>query len=151
VRPTHATLQPGKSVTVTVTLNAGGPAVNQPGTYTAQLTVGSNTPSSNAPINVTMNVTPPSTWGKIAGTVMGRACHGSNAPIPGATVQINTWSGSFTLHTDANGGYALWLDVRNNPLNLIVAKDGWQPQTGTANITALTTTVDNFKLKPTGC
>jgi hypothetical protein len=78
-------------------------------------------------------------------------CHGGSAPLPGATVQIDTWASSFTLRTDANGGYALWLDVRNNPLTLIVAKDGWQPQTTTAKITRQTTTDVNFTLKPAGC
>jgi N-acetylneuraminic acid mutarotase len=149
--PTHASLAPGRSVTVTVTTDAGVSAVNQPGTYTAKLAVGSNTPYSYPAVDVTMVVTPPSTWGKITGTVTGVACHGGRAPIAGATVQINTWAGSFTLQTDANGVYALWLDVRNNPLTLIVAKDGWQPQTTTTTITRHNTTTVNFNLKPTGC
>jgi hypothetical protein len=62
-------------------------------------------------------------------------------------VQIDTRAASYTLITDSDGKYALWLDKRNNPLTLIVAKDGWQPQTRkvrvkpgsplTANVTLL--------------
>jgi hypothetical protein len=98
-----------------------------------------------------MIVTPPSTWGKITGTVMGRQCDGSRIPLAGATVQINSWAASYTLVTDASGTYALWLDVRNDPLTLIVAKDGWQPQVTQASISRLTTTTVNFKLKPARC
>ena len=49
-------------------------------------------------------------------------------------MQINTWATNYTLKTDKNGQYALWLDVRNNPLQLIVAKDGYQPTTSTVKI-----------------
>ena len=62
-----------------------------------------------------MNVTPPKTWGKIMGTVTGAGCAGT-VPIAGAVVQIDTWAAHYTLLTDASGGYALWLDKRNNPL-----------------------------------
>jgi hypothetical protein len=55
-------------------------------------------------------------------------------PLAGATVQIDTWATHYTLHTDANGDYALWLDVRNNPLTVIAAKDGYQPQAVTVKI-----------------
>jgi hypothetical protein len=88
-----------------------------------------------------MTVNPPKTWGKIAGTV-----NGPSGALAGATVQINTWATHYTLKTDAQGHYALWLDVRNNPLQLIVAKDGFQPQTTTVRITKGTTTTVNFTL-----
>jgi hypothetical protein len=48
-----------------------------------------------------------------------------------------------TLRTDANGGYALWLDKRDNPFDVIVAKDGWQPKYMQVKIVVgATTTVD---------
>ena len=37
--------------------------------------------------------------------------------------------GVVTFATDAEGKYAYWMDRRNNPLTMIVAKDGWKPQT----------------------
>ena len=141
------TVQPGASVTVNVTMNAASKSVNQPGTYTAGLAIGQNTPYQVPQVGITMKANPPVTWGEIAGKVTGLACHGPATPLPGATVQINTWAASYTLKTGSDGSYALWLDVRNNPLQLIVALDGWQPQTTTAKITALQKTTVNFALK----
>jgi hypothetical protein len=93
-----------------------------------------------------MNVTPPKTWGKIAGTVTGIACGGVSKPLAGATVQIDTWAAHYTLRTDANGGYGLWLDRRNNPLDVIVAKDGYQPKYKQVKIVAGETTTVNWTL-----
>lgn len=53
---TSFTLQPGQSKTVTVTTKAT--AVSQAGTYTAQLTVRTDTPYQVKPLRVTMTVTP---------------------------------------------------------------------------------------------
>jgi hypothetical protein len=89
-----------------------------------------------------MTATPPKTWGKITGKVTGQGC-AATVPIAGATVQIDTWAAHFTLFTDAEGNYGYWLDRRHNPLTVIVAKDGWQPQTKRVRITAgVVTTVD---------
>jgi N-acetylneuraminic acid mutarotase len=141
VNPTTLTIAAGASATFTVAVNANVPDITQPGTYTAAVTVGTDTPYAVPVIPVSMTVNPPKTWGKITGTV-----NGPSGPIPGATVQINTWATHYTLKTDAQGHYALWLDVRNNPLQLIVAKDGFQPQTTTVRITKGTTTTVNFTL-----
>ena len=72
---------------------------------------------------------------------------GGTAPIAGATVLIDTWATSYTLTTDAVGGYALWLDVRNNPLTVIAAKDGFQPTVATVTIKKKSTVIKNFTLK----
>jgi hypothetical protein len=149
--PTAFTVAPGASVTVTVTLDASATVVSQPGTYKAQLTFLTNTPYRVSPVDVTMNVTPPTTWGKITGTVVGVNCDGTTTPLAGATVQIDTWAAHYTLRTDANGTYALWLDNRNNPLTLIVAKDGWQPQTRQVRIKARQTTTADWKLLSATC
>jgi hypothetical protein len=141
------TIQPGASVTVNVTMNAASKSVSQPGTYTAGLAIGQNTPYQVPQVGITMHAKPPVTWGEIAGKVTGLACHGPATPLAGATIQINSWAGSFTLKTGSDGSYALWLDVRNNPLQLIAAMDGWQPQTATVKITALKKTTVNFALK----
>jgi N-acetylneuraminic acid mutarotase len=145
--PTTFTVAPGARVQVTVTLDAAAAVVTQPGDYMAQLTVTTNTPYVVAPVPVTMTATPPRTWGKIAGTVRGAGCAGT-VPLPGATVQIDTWAAHYTLFTDANGNYGLWLDRRNNPLTLIVAKDGWAPQTKKVRITAGEVTTVDWTLLP---
>jgi N-acetylneuraminic acid mutarotase len=142
VTPTTLTLAPGGSATVAVKVNAGVPDITQPGTYTASLAVGTDTPYPIPAIPVSMTVNPPKTWGKITGTVTG-----PSGPLGGATVQINGKTGAhWTLKTDANGHYQLWLDVANNPLQVICAKDGYQPQVAKAKIAKLATTTLDFAL-----
>jgi len=136
------TLAAGATTTFKVTLDASAPDITQPGTLTAKISVGTDTPYPVPAIQVTFTVKPPKTWGKITGTVTG-----PNGPIAGATVQINSWAAAYTLKTDKNGQYALWLDVRNNPLQVICAKDGFVPQVKTVKITKGTTTTVNFTLK----
>ena len=145
---TEVTIQPGHSASVTVRINANVDTITQPGTITGQLTIGAKTPYGVSPVPVTLTVKPPKTWGKITGTVTGAGCIATPAPLAGATVQIDSWSASYTLKTDQKGQYVLWLDVRNNPLTLIAAKDGWAPQIKTAKIMKGMTTTADFALKP---
>ncbi|MFF5180232.1 S8 family serine peptidase [Micromonospora sp. NPDC000316] len=142
------TLAPGAKVTVTVGMTAN---VDQPGTYSGAVAIKENTPYSVAPVEVTMTATPPKTWGKLMGTVTGTSCQGATSPISGAVVQVDSWAMSFTFATDAAGKYAYWMDRRNNPLTMIVAKDGWKPQTRKAKIDTTTPTVENFGLSPIRC
>jgi N-acetylneuraminic acid mutarotase len=145
---TQVTLQPGVSADITVTLNANVAMITQPGTYTAQLTISAKTPYTATSIPVTLAVNPPKTWGKITGTVTGAGCTGTPGPLSGATVKISSSNASYTLKTDKNGQYLLWLDTRNSPLTLIAAKDGWSPDTTSVRITRLKTTTADFTLKP---
>ncbi|MEU8261528.1 S8 family serine peptidase [Micromonospora sp. NPDC048999] len=145
---TAVTLAPGAKVTVTVGMTAN---VDQPGTYTASVAIKQNTPYQVQPVPVTMIASAPKTWGKLMGTVTGTSCQGAKAPISGAIVQVDTWAMSFTFTTEADGGYAYWMDKRNNPLTLIVAKDGWKPQTRTTKINNSAPTVEDFALSPIRC
>jgi N-acetylneuraminic acid mutarotase len=150
---TTATLQPGQSVVVTLTLSATAAAqVTQPGTYTAQLGVSANTPYTISPINITMTVTPPKGWGKIGGTVIGTACNGTTAPLGGAQVQANGKGYSFSLKTDPSGSYAFWAPAKSSPYTVIASKDGWIAQVITkVKIQAGQTTTVNFNLSKLGC
>ncbi|MEU6345912.1 carboxypeptidase regulatory-like domain-containing protein [Streptomyces sp. NPDC046977] len=141
------TLQPGASAVVTVTLDATAASITQPGDLTAGLSVGTDTPYSVPRIPVALHVAPPKTWGKIAGLVLGNTATGGTAPLAGATVQIDSWASSYTLTTAADGTYGLWLDVRNNPLTVIVAKDGYQPTVTTIKLKKGETVTGNFTLK----
>jgi hypothetical protein len=144
----QVTIQPGGSANITVPLNSNIDTITQPGTYTAQLTVSAKTPYGVAPIPVTLVVKPPKTWGKITGTVTGAGCTATPAPLAGATVQIGGRAASYTLKTDKNGQYVLWLDTRDNPLTLSASEDGWTQQTTSARVTSPKTTTVNFTLKP---
>ncbi len=143
-------LAPGQSVTVTVTLDSSG--LSQPGSYAASLVITTDTPYQDQPVPVTLQATPPATWGKIAGTVTDAA---TGQPIPGATVQICTLydrtSGTcgpvtYTATTDASGYYQWWLAQGYNPLQVIASKNGYQPQARIVKITKGDTTTLNFPL-----
>ena len=148
VSPTSATIAPGESLRVRVTMD---PSVAQPGTYTAAIAVRSNTPQRLDPIPVTMEVTPPKAWGKLAGTVSGRSCPGAVAPLAGATLQVDSWAGSWTLATASDGTYAQWFNAGANPLQLIAARDGYAPQTRKVRLTRGATVTADFTLRRTGC
>ncbi|HEU5437798.1 MAG TPA: carboxypeptidase regulatory-like domain-containing protein [Ktedonobacterales bacterium] len=150
--PTTATLQPGQSVTVTITLSATTAAtVTQPGTFSAQLGVSTNTPYRVDPIGITMTVTPPKGWGKITGTVTGTDCNGNSTPLRGVQIQANGKGYSFSLKTDANGKYTFWAPAASNSYTLIASKDGWVAQTLKTNIKAGKTVTVNFDLHPPTC
>jgi N-acetylneuraminic acid mutarotase len=57
--PAQATLAPGQSTTVTLTLNAAGPSITQPGRYTATIRANSNTPYLSPQTSLTLTVRPP--------------------------------------------------------------------------------------------
>jgi hypothetical protein len=63
-------------------------------------------------------------------------------------VQLDGSAQSFTLRTDANGRYALWLDAANSPLTVTAAKDGWAPHPASAKVKRGQTTVLDFTLNP---
>jgi hypothetical protein len=142
----QVTLQPGQSTTITVTLDSSVPEITQPGTFYAALTLNNDTPYSMPRIPVTMQVAPPSTWGKITGTVLGLNSDSTTPPLAGATVEIQSAGGNYSLTTAADGTYALWLDARNRPLTVIAAKDGYQPTVTTVKISRGTSTTVNFTL-----
>jgi subtilisin family serine protease len=148
VSPETVSLDPGESAQVTVGLDSN---VDQPGAYTGRVNVGTDTPYDVEPVGVTMNVTPPATWGKLTGIVTGTDCDGASGPLEEATVQLDWWSGDTTLFTDEEGRYAYWLDSRGNPYSMIVAKDGFKPKAGTAKIVRGQTLTKNFTLQEAGC
>jgi N-acetylneuraminic acid mutarotase len=147
---TQFTVAPGQTVKVTVTADSS--VESQPGTYEGNVIAIANTPyPSLAPVDVTMTVTPPKTWGKITGTVS----DSSGSPISGATVAICTMYATatgtcgpetFTLKTDGSGHYQLWLNKGFNPLEIIAAENGYTPIMKIAKITAGGTTTANFTL-----
>ncbi|MCF4120565.1 S8 family serine peptidase [Antribacter sp. KLBMP9083] len=140
VQPPTFTLAPGQAVTAIATITA---AVDQPGTYTAAIAIGNDTPYTVAPVTATMTVKAPAGWGKITGTVTG-----DGTPLDGAVVHLDGISYDVTLLTDADGTYAYWMQKSNAPLQVTVAAQGFIPKTAKAQIVAGQTTVYNFDLDP---
>ena len=81
--------------------------------------------------------------------VTGVSKTGVRAPLPGATVQVDSWAQSYTFITDKDGNYAYWLDIRNNPLTLIAAKDGYKPQTRSTELLSGEPITEDFALLAT--
>ncbi|MBA8810889.1 S8 family serine peptidase [Promicromonospora sukumoe] len=138
VQPPSFTLAPGKSVTAVATITA---AVDQPGTYTASINIGNDTPYDVTPVTATMSVKAPAGWGKITGTVSG-----GGAAIEDAVVVLDGVSYDVVLRTDAEGTYSYWMQKSNAPLQVTVSADGFVPATKKAQIIAGQTTVYNFGL-----
>lgn len=146
--PSSFTLEPGESRKVKVTLTATAEAgVDQPGQYTGELTFAADVPSSVPPVTVEMNVSPPSNWGKLQGTVTGVTCGGETVGVP-ATVRVNAaGSGAgYTLTADASGAYVWWLP--KGRYDVIVAKDGWVPEIDRTRVKAGFVGTLDFSLEP---
>lgn len=148
IDPIEFSLDPGESQLVTLGLDAN---VEQPGAYGATITIEHDTPSEVDGVNVTMHVTPPKKWGKIAGTVTGVACDGTATPLEEATVQVTGKQFAATLSTDEEGRYAWWLTSDASPLTVIAAHDGYAPKVAEAKLKQGRTTTLNFALEATGC
>jgi N-acetylneuraminic acid mutarotase len=150
--PGRLVLAPGQRATVTVTLRAGpAQGISQPGRYTATLRLDSGVPYPAVAVPVTFTVRPPAGWGKLAGTVEGRSCAGHTAPLPGATVQVDSKAGDWILTAGRGGQYGMWLDQRDSPLTLITTASGWQAASTTARVRAGRTTAVPFTLEQVGC
>ncbi len=143
---TSFTLAPGATKKVKVTLDADVHEITQPGTFTAAITVVTKTPYAVPVIPVTFTVDPPGSWGKVLGIVSAKAADGSVSPLAGATVEIDSLMSQHTMKTGADGSFALWLEATNHPLTLIVAKDGYRPQTRVVPIAAGKRTTADFTL-----
>jgi hypothetical protein len=104
--------------------------------------IGTDTPYPPQTVPVSMTVSPPKTWGKITGTITG-----PSGPLAGATIQVQGKMADYTVSTDASGHYQLWLDAKDNPLQVICADSGYVPQSATVKIKEGATTTQNFSLQ----
>jgi hypothetical protein len=148
--PITGTLPVSGSQIVNVTFDAGIPEILLPGDYVARLEISSDTPYEDTTVPVTMTVTPPDTYGKLEGTVQGLGyCDMETYLLNNAEVFIETGLGlTWTLGTDANGYFQIWMDEANTPLTITVSAEEHlgQIRTGVV-ITGQVTTTENFDLR----
>ncbi|MEV0647023.1 S8 family serine peptidase [Phytomonospora sp. NPDC050363] len=150
--PQTVTVNPGQTVTVKVTTSAkAADGVDQPGTYTAGLSVKTGTPYGTIAVGVQMLVAPTANLGKLIGTISGKNCDGSTSPIVGAQVQVkNVSTGVRTdLKTDAKGNYAWWLKAAK--YQVIVSKDGWAADVSVFTVKKQQINELSFTLDKIGC
>ncbi|MFC7021572.1 S8 family serine peptidase [Promicromonospora thailandica] len=144
VQPPAFTLDPGESATVLLDLDSS--RVDQPGTYTSAVVADGSTPYAEPRVQVSLSVTPPASWGKIAGTVTGATCDDETVPLEGAFVVIDGSEYDVTLVTGEDGGYARWMGVSNNRLSLLSSASGYPPESKNARIIKGQTVVHDFEL-----
>jgi subtilisin family serine protease len=146
--PASFTLAPGASRTVKVTLSATTDAgVLQPGDYTGEIAVRSNSPYAVNSVDVTMHVLPPASWGKVSGTVTGAGC-GGDVPLP-AQLEItlsNNPDVSYALKAGGDGTYAIWLP--KGRYDIIASRDGWRAQSKRHQVKAGFVESLDFSLRP---
>ncbi|MFZ6027978.1 MAG: S8 family serine peptidase [Chloroflexota bacterium] len=101
--------------------------VDQPGTYYASLKISSDTPYNTPVVPVTMTVQAPPDWGAVSGTVTGLGqCGASPASLEGAEVVIKGSGETYTVTTDSQGRYLLWLPAAEGPLTIRVSAGSYQ-------------------------
>ncbi|RRR97547.1 hypothetical protein EIW28_19335 [Glycomyces terrestris] len=141
----------GGSVTVTVKTSAtaaGG--VDQPGTYTAQLTANVVSPHPSPVIDVSMLVVPTVEQGKVTGTVLAATCEGETVPIGDAQVQVRSADGdAFHFWTAEDGTYAYWFP--EGDFTIIASKDGYAADFGNIALPAGDTADLSFTLEELNC
>ena len=64
---------------------------------------------------------------------------------------MDSWAGSWTFATEADGSYAYWFSTAANPLDMIVAKDGYVPQTRRVRVYRGEEAQANYTLKKAAC
>ncbi len=139
--------------TADITFDAGVPEVTQPGDYAGVLTVNNDDPVWDGySLPVTMHVTLPATYGQITGTVMGLGpCDdpATAVALEGAEVTVQSATQTWTLFTDADGVYTLWLDAAHSPVSIMANAADYVPSVSTGVVvTAGETTLRNFALHP---
>ncbi|WP_122260787.1 cell wall-binding repeat-containing protein [Ornithinimicrobium cerasi] len=150
---TEAVLDPGQSVTVGVTTDSS--AVNQPGTYTAGVGVVANVPVTPAPVDVTMHVTPPLSWGKVTGTAYLEDCEGGL--VAGDSVGIDITpvregvGDGWLIMTDQEGVYARWINTQVGTLRMTALLTGFRPDPHLVDLARGGTVVQDFALLDEAC
>ena len=117
---------PHTTVTSSLIFDSKVAEIAGPGDYTARLSIHDETPYQAPTVPVTFTVLPPSTWGKLAGTVTGLGrCDQGGAPIEGATILLAQGTLTRTLSSDPLGGYSAWFDPASGPISMTVQHTGY--------------------------
>ena len=109
--PIEGYVAAGASLPIELTFQVRG-VIDQPGDYFAQLRFRTDTPHEVQPVDVTLHVLRPYTWGNIKGTVTAtEKCDVKPAPMPEATVNFYR-DGAIvkSTQTDENGYYSYALE-----------------------------------------
>lgn len=156
VAPAQGELAAGATHPLSLTVQADVAPITRPGNYLGQVRVMNDTPYPTLSIPITMSVEIPASWGRLTGVVSSTdSCHNSTAPLPDARLYIESLStgASWTISTDSEGAYELWLDERHSPLQITLTHSDHISQTlsGVAVVAGGTTTQHVALRQVQGC
>ncbi|WP_256842803.1 cell wall-binding repeat-containing protein [Ornithinimicrobium cryptoxanthini] len=150
---TEAVLNPGESVTVQVTTDSA--AVNQPGTYTAAVGIVANVPIRPTPVDVTMHVTAPLSWGKVEGTAYLAYCDGGQVAGDGITIDIapvrEDVGQGWVISTNSEGYYARWINTQVGTLRMTATLGGYRPDAHLVDLLRGSSVTQDFSLLEASC
>lgn len=148
--PDAGSLAAGESRTLDATFDARG--VAQPGVYEVAIQMAEDTPYYWLLGDVTgrMTVTPPASWGWLAGTVRGLGyCEADPRPLGGASVTIVDRNGTAHAVTSAgDGSFKYWVDSALGPFTLTAAAAEHLDASGEFTVAAGTQSTADFGLRP---
>nr|WP_277605825.1 S8 family serine peptidase [Glycomyces sp. L485] len=151
VETDSVTVPAGETVTVSVTTTASEESgVDQPGTYTATLTLDVVSPHEKPSLAVSMVVVPKHEQGKLLGTVEAETCSGETEALPEVQVQVREYGGPTEhLSTADDGTYSYWFD--EGTYTVIVSKDGYAADFDLVEVEPGTSNELGFTLTELGC
>lgn len=147
--PDYGTLAVGETRTLDATFDAR--SVTQPGVYYLEVRTAEDTPYDWALGDVTakMTVTPPASYGSLAGTVQSLGyCDANPRLLAGATITIAAAGGeTYTTTSAADGSYTYWVEADHGPYTLTVAAAGHADATEQFTVTAGAQSTADFGLR----
>jgi subtilisin family serine protease len=148
--PDSGPLAAGQSRTLNATFDARD--VPQPGVYEVAVQMSENTPYywSLGDVTAQMTVTPPASWGWLAGTVRSLGyCEADPRPLAGANVAIVDRNGTAHAVTSAgDGGFKYWVDSALGPFTLTASAAEHLDAGGEFAVAAGTQSTADFGLRP---
>jgi hypothetical protein len=148
--PDHGTLAVGETRTLDATFDAR--SVAQPGDYALEIRTATDTPYPWAlgDVTATLTVTPPASWGWLAGTVRSLGyCDADPRVLAGAQIAIVDRNGTPHATTSAaDGTYRYWVDANLGPFTLEVSAPGHLDASGQFSVSAGAQSTADFGLRP---
>ncbi|HLR86291.1 MAG TPA: carboxypeptidase regulatory-like domain-containing protein [Wenzhouxiangella sp.] len=124
------------------------PAGMAPGEYEGNICIESNDPIQPVvQVPVSMEVVLPADWGTVEGSVESLGhCDENPVPLAGASVSINGQGDSWSLETDDEGFYQLFVPAAESPLEIEVSAEGHITASATVTFGGGETVTENFSL-----
>lgn len=148
--PDSGSLAVGETRSLDVTFDAR--EVAQPGVYEVAVQMAENTPYywTLGDVTATMTVTPPASWGWLAGTVSSLGyCEANPRPLAGANVTIVDRNGTTHALTSAGDGrFKYWVDSALGPFTLTAAAPDHLDASGEFTVAAGTQSTADLGLRP---